>query len=133
MQQLRKYSAADEDRKERVYGDPGVGGLLSDPLEPSESHQEPDPNTGPPSPDPEPPRHHGDWMPPHKDAARARPGPRLAAIMRRRSRSGMPRALFRENDGTSLDDLRALALAYRHHHALGALSAGTVTIRRSAI
>ena len=133
MQQLRKYSAADEDRRERVYGDPGVGGLLSDSLEPSESHQEPDPNTGPPSPDPEPPRHHGDWMPPRKDAARARPGPRLAAIMRRRSRSGMPRALFREDDGTSLDDLRALALAYRHHHALGALSAGTVTIRRSAI
>lgn len=64
---------------------------------------------------------------------RSRPGPRLAAIMRRKSRSGMPRALFREDDGTSLDDLKALALAYSHHYALRPPLAGKATIRRNAI
>lgn len=133
MHKPAQHSAADDARKEHVPGDPGVGGLISDPLEPSGPHDTPDPNAGPRSPDPERPRHHGDWMPPKKDMARTRPGPRLAAIMRRKSRSGMPRALFREEDDTSLDDLKALASAYRHQYALRPLSAGRVTTRRSAI
>jgi len=122
-----------DERLERLFGDPGVGGLLADPLTPSRRHDEPDASAGPPSPDPEPPRHHGNWTLPRKEPARTRPGPRLAAIMRRKSRSGMPRALFREDDGTSLDDLKALALAYRHHYALRLQSAGRATIRRNAI
>lgn len=133
MRKPRKISPADSVRENRVYGDPGVGGLLSDPLEPSGPHQAPSPGAGPPSPDPAPPRHHGDWMPPRKDASRARTGPRLAAITRRKSGSGMPRALFCEDDGTDLDDLRALALTYRRHHAFRPLSAGRATIPRSAI
>lgn len=137
MQRLRKHMTADEGGEIRIFGDPGVGGLLSDPLEPSRPHQEPDPKAGRPSPDPEPPRHHGDWMPPRKDVPRKdtprpRPGPRLAAMMRRKSGAGMPRALFREDDGTSLDDLRALAAAYRHR-AFRPPSAGKATIRRNAI
>ena len=133
MHMLRKHFAVDEGRKPRLFGDPGVGGLLSDPLEPSGPHKEPDPDAGSPTPDPEPPRHHGDWMPPRKEAPRTRPGPRLAAMMRRKSGGGMPRALFREDDGTSLDDLRALASAYRRHHAARPPWAGRVTIPRSAI
>lgn len=120
-----------DERRNRLFGDPGVGGLLADPLMPPRPHQQPDPNAGAPSPDPAPPRHHGNWTLPRKD--HTRPGPRLAAIMRRKSRSGMPRALFREDDGTDLNDLRTLALAYRHHFALRPLSAGKVTIRRNAI
>ena len=133
MHKLRKRLAADDSRTYRIFGDPGVGGLLSDPLEPSEPHKEPDPDAGPPSPDPAPPRHHRDWMPPRKEAPRTRPGPRLTAITRRKSGSGMPRALFREDDGTSLDDLRALASAYHRHHAFRPPSSGRATIRRSAI
>ena len=133
MHKLRKHSAADESRTYRIFGDPGVGGLLSDPLEPSGPHKEPDADTGTPSPDPAPPRHHGDWMPPRKETPRTRPGPRLAALMRRKSRSGMPRALFREDDGTSLDDLRALALAHHRHHAFRPPLAGRATIHRNAI
>lgn len=133
MQQKRQHSDRRSGRLDRVSGDPGVGGLLSDPLEPSGPHHDPDPHAGPVSPDPKPPRHHGDWMPPRKDVSRGRPGPRLAAMMRRQSRSGMPRALFREDDGTNLDDLRALARAYRHHYALKQPSAGMATIRRTAI
>jgi hypothetical protein len=132
MLKLRKHSVADEGRAIRIFGDPGVGGLLSDPLEPSGRHQEPDPDAGPPSPDPEPPRHHGDWMPPRKEAPRTRPGPRLAAIMRRKSGGGMPRALFREDDGTSLDDLRALAMTHRQR-AFRPLSAGKTTVHRDTI
>lgn len=133
---MPKPSHSHEARKQpmnRVFGDPGVGGLLADPLTTSRPHDNPDPNAGPPSPDPEPPRHHGNWTLPRKEPARARPGPRLAAIMRRKSGSGMPRALFREDDGTSLDDLRALALACRHHHTLRPPSAERATIRRNAI
>jgi hypothetical protein len=132
MYKPAKHPAADDNREKRVPGDPGVGGLISDPLEPSGPHDKPDPDAGRQTPDPEPPRHHGDWMPPKKDTARAR-GHRLAAIMRRKSRSGMPRALFREEDDTSLDDLKALALAHRHQYALKPLSAGRVTTRRNAI
>ena len=117
----------------RVFCDPGVGGLLADPLTSSRPHDEPDPEVGPPSPDPAPPRHHGNWTLPRKELVRIRPGPRLAAIMRRKSRSGMPRALFREDDGTDLDDLKALARSYSHHYALRPLSAGRATIRRNSI
>jgi hypothetical protein len=48
---------------DRVSGDPGVGGILADPLEPSKEHDNPDPEAAPPSPDPAPPEHHGEWMP----------------------------------------------------------------------
>jgi len=48
---------------DRISGDPGVGGILADPLKPSERHDEPDPKEGPPSHDPEPPEQHGEWMP----------------------------------------------------------------------
>lgn len=120
---------ARHERLSRVSGDPGVGGLLADPLTPSRPHDEPDPRAGPPSPDPAPPRHHGNWTLPRKEPARTRPGPRLAAIMRRKSRNGMPCALFREDDGTDLDDLKALALAYSHHYTLRPTRAGKATIR----
>lgn len=93
---------------ERVYGDPGVGGLLSDPLAPADKHDSPDPAAGPPDADSPPPRHHGDWLPTHRGQARLR-GTAHPLIGRRRSRHGMPKALFREDDGTSLDDLRALS------------------------
>lgn len=55
----------DIDKKDqrRVSGDPGVGGLLADPLEPSAPHAEPEPGSANPSPEPAPPRHHGDWRP----------------------------------------------------------------------
>ena len=101
------------DSEQRQPGDPGVGGLLSDPLKPSRQHETPDPSAGAPSPDPEPPRHHGDWMPPRKAADRTAPSARLASITRRKSRSGMPRALFREDDDSTLDDLRALVSQMR--------------------
>jgi hypothetical protein len=133
MQKRRRPSEADTASENNISGDPGVGGLLSDPLKPAKPHQMPDPSAGPPSPDPAPPRHHGNWMPPRPGMSRPRPGPRLAAIMRRRSRGGMPRALFREDDDTSLDDLKALALAYSHHYALRPPLAGKATIRRTAI
>lgn len=93
----------------RIPGDPGVGGLLSDPRKPPHAHDHPDPAAGPPSPDPEPPRDHGDWTIPRKTAARMTRSARLASITRRKSRSGMPRALFGEDDGSTLDDLRELA------------------------
>lgn len=48
----------------KVNGDPGVGGLLADPLEAaSKSGNENVPASGQPSPDPEPPKAHGDWAP----------------------------------------------------------------------
>ena len=45
-------------------GDPGVGGMLADPLEPvlKPEHAEKVAD-GPPSPDPPPPEAHGDWAP----------------------------------------------------------------------
>jgi hypothetical protein len=114
---MEKPAKRHDGRRERedddIAGDPGVGGLLSDPLESSGPHEEPDPSAASPSPDPEPPRQHGDWMPPRKDAGRMKPIARTASIMRRKSRSGMPRALFREGDGTTLDDLRVLATDLR--------------------
>jgi hypothetical protein len=57
-----------------VSGDPGVGGLLSDPLKTPQPHEQPNPNAGPASPDPKPPRHHGDWLPPQKDRSAAANG-----------------------------------------------------------
>jgi hypothetical protein len=95
-------------RIDRVFGDPGVVGLLSDPLAPAWPHDAPDPGAGPPDPDTPPPRHHGDWSPTrrgHGAKSRSAPHP---LVGRRRSKSGMPKALFREGDGISLDDLRAL-------------------------
>lgn len=93
----------------RIPGDPGVGGLLSDPLKPAEPHDDADPSSGPPSPDPAPPRHHGDWTLPRKASNPMLPSTRLASATRRKSCIGMPHALFSENDGSTLDDLRALA------------------------
>jgi hypothetical protein len=53
---------------DRVTGDPGVGGILADPLAPSKDHEQPDPGSAPPSPDPAPPKHHGEWMPTEKNS-----------------------------------------------------------------
>lgn len=133
MDKPRQYFLEKEDRRHRVYGDPGVGGLLADPQEPAQPHEEPDPEAGPASPDPQPPHHHGDWIVPRKDRSRARPDPRLAAIMRRTSRGGMPRALFREDDGTSLDDRKALADAWSHPYPVRPRAAGRATIPRNSI
>ncbi|MDB5523443.1 MAG: hypothetical protein JWM58_1206 [Rhizobium sp.] len=47
-----------------VNGDPGVGGLLADPLEPTATSDKDDTSvSGVPSPDPEQPEAHGDWSP----------------------------------------------------------------------
>jgi hypothetical protein len=51
-----------------VDGDPGVGGLIADPLASPAPHGNPGPKEGPPSPDPAPPDHHGDWMPTRRNA-----------------------------------------------------------------
>jgi hypothetical protein len=49
---------------ERIHGDPGVGGLLANPEEPvAKPKLPPKSNLGPPTPDPELPRAHGDWAP----------------------------------------------------------------------
>jgi hypothetical protein len=48
----------------RISGDPGVGGLLADPEEAvSKPTHPPKTDPGPPTPDPELPRAHGDWAP----------------------------------------------------------------------
>lgn len=103
-----REDSPDPDRSDRIYGDPGVGGLLSDPLAPAAQHDAPDPRAGPPDPDSPPPRHHGDWLPTRRAQASKPPGTLKPLIGRRRSRNGMPKALFSEGDGTSLDDLRTL-------------------------
>lgn len=47
-----------------VNGDPGVGGLLADPQQSvSKAERRGKTPTGAPSPDPEPPKAHGDWAP----------------------------------------------------------------------
>jgi len=51
-----------------VSGDPGVGGILADPLATPTDHEQPDPEAGPPSPNPSPPKHHGEWMPTEKNS-----------------------------------------------------------------
>lgn len=107
MQKADRGDTKDKDVT-RVPGDPGVGGLLSDPLSTPEPHEEPDSRAEPPSPSPAPPRHHGDWMPTKKEASKSETRTRSAFLARRRSRSGMPYALFREGDGTDLDYLRGL-------------------------
>lgn len=100
-------------RLERIHGDPGVGGLLSDPLAPPAKHKAPDPGAGPADPDARPPRHHGDWLPTSRGHG-AKPRPTAHPLIgRRRSRNGMPKALFREGDGTNLDDLRALGRLFK--------------------
>jgi hypothetical protein len=108
MDRSSRQPGSTGDGVENLPGDPGVGGLLSDPLTPSRPHKAPDPAAGPPSPDPEPPRHHGDWMPPRKASSRWSATSRLASITWRRSRNGMPKALFREGDGITLEDLRSI-------------------------
>ncbi|MBX9457311.1 MAG: hypothetical protein KL863_15550 [Rhizobium sp.] len=45
-----------------IPGDPGVGGMLADPMLPTGPHETPDPEAGAPSPDPEPPHRHGNWF-----------------------------------------------------------------------
>lgn len=47
-------------------GDPGVGGLLADPQAPAVPHAHRRRPAGNASPDPEPPKAHGDWLPTHK-------------------------------------------------------------------
>ena len=47
----------------KVAGDPGVGGLLADPLEVDQARDEIDPAAGPASNDAPPPTRHGDWSP----------------------------------------------------------------------
>jgi len=54
--------------RNRISGDPGVGGILADPLGPAKHHENPDPDGGPPSHDPAPPKHHGEWMPTEKNS-----------------------------------------------------------------
>lgn len=49
--------------EDHVYGDPGVGGILANPLATSGENDNPEPEVGPGSLDPAPPKHHGDWMP----------------------------------------------------------------------
>ena len=102
------------DYPDRIYGDPGVGGLLSDPLAPAGKREAPDPAAGPPDPNSPPPRHHGDWLPTGRNQAGKSQRTAHPLIARRRSRNGMPKALFREDDGTSLDDLRALGRMINH-------------------
>ena len=46
-----------------VAGDPGVGGLLADPLESDRHRDAIDPGAGRASTDPATPRHHHDWSP----------------------------------------------------------------------
>ena len=104
-QRKNRTDPADPDR---VYGDPGVGGLLSDPLAPAGEHDSPDPAAGPPDPDSPPPRHHGDWLPTSREQINRQRGTPHELVARRARRNGMPKALFREDDGTDLDDLRAM-------------------------
>jgi len=53
-----------------IQGDPGVGGLLADPQAPAVPRAQQCLETAPASPDPEPPRMHGDWLPTHKSHGR---------------------------------------------------------------
>jgi len=52
-----------------IQGDPGVGGLLADPQAPAALRAQ-RLKTASASPDPEPPRMHGDWLPTHKSHGR---------------------------------------------------------------
>jgi hypothetical protein len=57
----------------RIKGDPGVGGLLPDPEEPAPLRQSTRKVAdGPPSPDPAPPKAHGDWSPNRKPRDRSK-------------------------------------------------------------
>jgi hypothetical protein len=69
MSKPSEHSKSCQEQRGTVAGDPGIGGLLADPLAPAEHHDMPDPKAGTVSPDPAPPRRHGNWMPP--GAARA--------------------------------------------------------------
>ena len=51
-----------EEPERSVAGDPAIGALLADPLKTDSVRDEPDPSAGPGTPDPPPPRHHGDWL-----------------------------------------------------------------------
>jgi hypothetical protein len=62
-----------------IDGDPGVGGLLADPLaapDPAAKVEKPD---NPPSPEPAPPIHHGDWTPTRDTSHPDRPSTDTAA------------------------------------------------------
>ena len=52
-----------DEEQRTVSGDPGVGGLLADPLASDSSRDEIDPGAGAPTADPAPPRQHHDWSP----------------------------------------------------------------------
>jgi len=54
-----------------IQGDPGVGGLLADPQAPAVPRAQRLGRIAPASPDPEPPRMHGDWLPTHKSHNRS--------------------------------------------------------------
>lgn len=53
-----------------IHGDPGVGGLLADPQVPAAPRTQRPAAAGSASPDPEPPKAHGDWLPTHKSLGR---------------------------------------------------------------
>lgn len=59
---MNDKQAHDKDNRP-VAGDPGVGGLLADPLESDRHRERIDPGAGQASPDPAPPHHHHDWSP----------------------------------------------------------------------
>ncbi|UVC11032.1 hypothetical protein IHQ71_10865 [Rhizobium sp. TH2] len=54
---------ANDNHNRAIAGDPGVGGLLADPLESDRHRDKIDPGAGEASADPAPPRHHRDWSP----------------------------------------------------------------------
>lgn len=56
-------AAETDDANVHVTGDPGVGGLIADPRDAGEKRAPPGVKGKAPSPDPEPPKAHGDWMP----------------------------------------------------------------------
>ena len=58
-----KTKPSSDDAIRPVASDPGVGGLLADPLGADPHRDEIDPDSGEPIADPAPPRHHHDWSP----------------------------------------------------------------------
>ena len=58
------------DENPRISGDPGVGGMLADPLGSDASRDEIDPAAGAASADAPPPKHHQDWSPNRRPADR---------------------------------------------------------------
>lgn len=58
-----KTKPSSDDAGRPVAGDPGVGGLLADPLGTDLHRDEIDPGAGGATAEPAPPRHHHDWSP----------------------------------------------------------------------